>query len=197
MFALTVKPGHLSLAELRRAYHEPVQIKLEDQAYAAIDRSVACVNRIVEENRTVYGINTGFGLLASTRIAREDLEKLQRSIVLSHAAGVGEAVDDATVRLIMLLKINSLARGFSGVRRIVKPKICLPLPASPAASPSKPHLVRAHRLMPAFMRCAASKARLMRRRFIAICWAKKVKSACRTPIATRCKTLTACAASRK
>ena len=119
MFALTVKPGHLSLAELRRAYHEPVQIKLEDQAYAAIDRSVACVNRIVEENRTVYGINTGFGLLASTRIAREDLEKLQRSIVLSHAAGVGEAVDDATVRLIMLLKINSLARGFSGVRRIV------------------------------------------------------------------------------
>ena len=63
MFALTVKPGHLSLAELRRAYHEPVQIKLEDQAYAAIDRSVACVNRIVEENRTVYGINTGFGLL--------------------------------------------------------------------------------------------------------------------------------------
>ena len=80
---------------------------------------MACVNRIVEENRTVYGINTGFGLLASTRIAREDLEKLQRSIVLSHAAGVGEAVDDATVRLIMLLKINSLARGFSGVRRIV------------------------------------------------------------------------------
>ena len=119
MFATTIHPGHLPLAELRRAYHEPVRITLADQAYAAIDRSVACVNRIVEENRTVYGINTGFGLLASTRIACEDLEKLQRSIVLSHAAGVGEALDDATVRLIMLLKINSLARGFSGVRRVV------------------------------------------------------------------------------
>ena len=119
MFAITIHPGHLALSELRRAYHEPVRITLADQAYAAIDHSVACVNRIVEENRTVYGINTGFGLLASTRIAREDLEKLQRSIVLSHAAGVGEALDDATVRLIMLLKINSLARGFSGVRRVV------------------------------------------------------------------------------
>ena len=119
MFAITIHPGRLALSELRRAYHEPVRITLADQAYAAIDRSVACVNRIVEENRTVYGINTGFGLLASTRIAREDLEKLQRSIVLSHAAGVGETLDDATVRLIMLLKINSLARGFSGVRRVV------------------------------------------------------------------------------
>lgn len=119
MYSLTITPGTLTLAQLRRAYLEPCCLNLADEAWAAVDESVACVNRIVDENRTVYGINTGFGLLASTRIVREDLQKLQRSIVLSHAAGVGEALDDATVRLIMLLKINSLARGFSGVRRVV------------------------------------------------------------------------------
>ena len=107
MYELNIVPGRLSLAQLRRAYAEPCRLNIDESAWAAVDESVACVNRIVDENRTVYGINTGFGLLASTRIAREDLEKLQRSIVLSHAAGVGEAVDDATVRLIMILKINS------------------------------------------------------------------------------------------
>ena len=80
---------------------------------------MACVERIIAEDRTAYGINTGFGLLASTRIAREDLEALQSSLVLSHAAGVGEPLDDAMVRLIMVLKINSLARGYSGIRRKV------------------------------------------------------------------------------
>jgi histidine ammonia-lyase len=53
---------------------------------------VACVEQILAENRTTYGINTGFGLLASTKIASEDLENLQRSMVLSHAAGVGEPI---------------------------------------------------------------------------------------------------------
>ena len=62
---------------------------------------------------------SGFGLLASTRIASHDLDKLQRSLVLSHAAGIGEPLSDAMVRLIMVLKINSLARGFSGIRRKV------------------------------------------------------------------------------
>lgn len=57
-----------------------------------------------------------FGLLAQTRISTEDLENLQRSLVLSHAAGVGEPLDDDLTRLIMVLKINSLSRGFSGIR---------------------------------------------------------------------------------
>jgi len=84
-----------------------------------MQKSVDCVNQIISEDQTAYGINTGFGLLASTRIAAKDLEKLQRSLVLSHAAGVGEALDDDLVRLIMVLKINSLARGFSGIRPVV------------------------------------------------------------------------------
>ncbi|WP_454731928.1 MULTISPECIES: histidine ammonia-lyase [Cupriavidus] len=116
---LTLKPGQLSLAQLRTAYRQSLRLRLDDGAGAAIDASVACVESIVAQGRTAYGINTGFGLLAQTRIASEDLENLQRSLVLSHAAGVGEPLDDAMVRLIMLLKVNSLARGFSGIRREV------------------------------------------------------------------------------
>ncbi|MDH1867857.1 histidine ammonia-lyase [Pseudomonas chengduensis] len=119
MNTLNLKPGQLTLADLRAAYQAPVQLTLDASAHKAIDASVACVNQIIAEGRTAYGINTGFGLLASTRIANDDLEKLQRSLVLSHAAGIGEPLSDAMVRLIMLLKINSLARGFSGIRRQV------------------------------------------------------------------------------
>ncbi|WP_454252641.1 histidine ammonia-lyase [Pseudomonas sp. Marseille-Q7302] len=119
MNTLTLKPGTLDLAQLRQAYQQPLCVELDPAAYAAIDASVACVENILAEGRTAYGINTGFGLLASTRIAPADLEKLQRSLVLSHAAGVGEALDDDLVRLIMLLKVNSLARGFSAIRRQV------------------------------------------------------------------------------
>ena len=113
---ILLHPGQLKLADLREAYLNPIKVELDHSAHAAIEASVACVNAIVAEGRTAYGINTGFGLLASTKIANEDLEKLQRSLVLSHAAGVGAALDDNMVRLIMLLKANSLARGFSGIR---------------------------------------------------------------------------------
>ena len=116
---LHLHPGHLSLADLRHCYAHPVQLTLDASAGPSIDASVACVEKIIAEGRTAYGINTGFGLLASTKIGPEDLAKLQRSLVLSHAAGVGEALPDAMVRLIMVLKINSLARGISGIRRVV------------------------------------------------------------------------------
>lgn len=116
MNALTLTPGSLTLAQLRQIWQQPHQLTLDEAAYKAINDSVACVEAIVAEGRTAYGINTGFGLLAQTRIATHDLENLQRSLVLSHAAGVGEPLDDDMVRLMMVLKINSLARGFSGIR---------------------------------------------------------------------------------
>ncbi|MDH0746445.1 histidine ammonia-lyase [Pseudomonas sp. GD03842] len=112
-------PGQLTLAQLRAIYQQPVTLTLDASAAGQIDDSVACVEQILAENRTAYGINTGFGLLASTRIASADLENLQRSLVLSHAAGVGEPISDDLVRLIMVLKVNSLSRGFSGIRRQV------------------------------------------------------------------------------
>ena len=110
MNALTIHPGKLSLRDLRQVLQAACHITLSADAAENIEKSVACVNDIVKANRTTYGINTGFGLLASTHIEQHDLEKLQRSIVLSHAAGVGAALDDDMVRLIMVLKINSLAR---------------------------------------------------------------------------------------
>ncbi len=116
MNALTLIPGSLTLAQLRQVWQQPLQLTLDESAHQAINDSVACVEAIVAEGRTAYGINTGFGLLAQTRIATHDLENLQRSLVLSHAAGVGEPLDDNIVRLMMVLKINSLARGFSGIR---------------------------------------------------------------------------------
>ncbi|PQQ23497.1 histidine ammonia-lyase [Photorhabdus hindustanensis] len=119
MKQLTIYPGKLTLDELRQVYLQPVKVTLDSQIFPAIEHSVECVNAILAENRTAYGINTGFGLLASTRIEKDDLEKLQRSLVVSHAAGVGEALDDSMTRLIMVLKINSLSRGYSGIRLAV------------------------------------------------------------------------------
>ncbi|WP_387490155.1 histidine ammonia-lyase [Photorhabdus sp. RM96S] len=119
MKQLTIYPGKLTLDELRQVYLQPIKITLDSQIFPAIEHSVECVNAILAENRIAYGINTGFGLLASTRIEEDNLEKLQRSLVVSHAAGVGEALDDNMTRLIMVLKINSLSRGYSGIRLAV------------------------------------------------------------------------------
>ncbi|HDN2511805.1 MULTISPECIES: histidine ammonia-lyase [unclassified Providencia] len=116
MTKLTIHPGKMTLDELRIVFQQTVTISLDKRAQAAIEKSVATVNKIIAEDKTAYGINTGFGLLANTRIATKDLQSLQRSIVMSHAAGVGDPLDDELVRLIMVLKINSLARGFSGIR---------------------------------------------------------------------------------
>ncbi|MEH0666086.1 histidine ammonia-lyase [Vibrio scophthalmi] len=116
MLNLLLKPGQLSLHQLRHISRSPVNLSLDDSAIPAIEESTQVVEQVIAENRTVYGINTGFGLLANTRIAPEDLETLQKSIVLSHAAGIGELMADETVRLMMVLKINSLARGYSGIR---------------------------------------------------------------------------------
>jgi len=114
---LNIVPGQLTLAQLRAvANFDGIEYSLDESAFDAINKSAQAVQDVIEKNQVVYGINTGFGLLASTRIKKEELELLQRSIVLSHSAGFGEYMEDATVRLMMVLKINSLSRGFSGIR---------------------------------------------------------------------------------
>lgn len=115
-FSLNITPGKVSLDELRRVHREPVQFSLNEAAWPAIERSAKTVADVLAEGRVVYGINTGFGLLANTRIAPEQLSDLQRRIVLSHAAGIGKPMDNAVIRLMLVLKINSLSRGFSGIR---------------------------------------------------------------------------------
>lgn len=116
MTTLTLQPGELTLSQLRQVSRESVQIAFADGIEATMKASTDTVADILAQDRVVYGINTGFGLLANTRIELDDLETLQRSIVLSHAAGIGEFMDDATVRLMIVLKIASLARGYSGIR---------------------------------------------------------------------------------
>ncbi len=116
---LVIQPGKMTLAELDLISREPVMLSLAPEAYPLMEQSVATVNQVIADDRVVYGINTGFGLLANTRIPADALETLQRSIVLSHAAGIGKFMSEATVRLLMVLKVNSLARGYSGIRPLV------------------------------------------------------------------------------
>ncbi|MBE1300977.1 MAG: histidine ammonia-lyase [Alteromonadaceae bacterium] len=116
MEQLVINPGQLALPDLRHIIHGAVKLSLNPDSEAAIHASTKMVEDVLRSGQVVYGINTGFGLLANTRIKPEELELLQRSIVLSHAAGTGELMNDSTVRLMMTLKINALARGFSGIR---------------------------------------------------------------------------------
>lgn len=117
--AITCDGTGWNLATARRIVGGPLTIALTPDARARIAASHDAVAKILRDGRTVYGINTGFGLLANTPIASADLDRLQENLVLSHAAGTGAPLADATVRLVVALKINSLARGHSGVRQIV------------------------------------------------------------------------------
>lgn len=112
---LTLRPGQVSLAQWRQVYRG-ARVRLDASAQAAVQRSADAVAAIVARGEPVYGINTGFGKLASVRIERDDLETLQRNIVLSHAAGVGEPMPVDVTRLMLALKLTSLAQGASGIR---------------------------------------------------------------------------------
>ncbi len=118
MSSFQLTPGTLVLSQIRNIYHHfsDVKLSLAPEAIPGIEAANRTVNKLVADHKTVYGINTGFGLLASTKIAVQDLKLLQKSLVLSHAAGIGKLLDDQVVALVILLKINSLSRGFSGIR---------------------------------------------------------------------------------
>ena len=116
MTRIAVHPGATTLAEWRDLYRGATAT-LDPNCWAAVETSAAAVARIVVKGEPVYGVNTGFGKLASVRIAEADLTVLQRNIVLSHAAGVGGRTPEEIVRLMMCLKLAGLAQGASGVRR--------------------------------------------------------------------------------
>jgi histidine ammonia-lyase len=116
---LVIRPGTLTLSDLRQLAAGGRTIALTPESWPRIDASARTVAEVVARGAPVYGINTGFGILARQRIAAEDVDELQRRLVRSHAVGTGEPLPDATVRLILALKVNALARGHSGVRRPV------------------------------------------------------------------------------
>jgi histidine ammonia-lyase len=118
---LDVRPGGMELSHLRALWAAPHTLRIDPSARVGVDAAAAVVSEVVARHETVYGINTGFGLLARTRIDDARLAELQRALVLSHSAGTGPLLDDAAVRLTVALKIASLARGHSGVRwRVVE-----------------------------------------------------------------------------
>lgn len=116
---LTIRPGKLSHQQLAEFYRTPMAIELDPSCWQDVDRSREVVMSLIEKDQTVYGLNTGFGLLANEKISKPELAQLQVNLIRSHAAGYGELFDDNIVRLTMLLKLASLARGYSGVRREV------------------------------------------------------------------------------
>ena len=115
----TMRPGQLVFGDLDRLAGGGLALTLDSAAWPAIEASAALVHDVAEGDARVYGINTGFGSLAKTSIARDRLRDLQRRIVLSHAAGVGAPLPDRVVRLVLALKISALAQGYSGCRAVV------------------------------------------------------------------------------
>jgi len=115
-----VNPGNLTLSEISElsvAGHKP--IRFGGDVLEQINRSQATVQAVLERGESVYGINTGFGRLANQRINADQLQQLQVNLILSHAVGVGPALPDEVVRMVLLLKLGSLGLGYSGVRPIV------------------------------------------------------------------------------
>ncbi|MEQ1499347.1 MAG: histidine ammonia-lyase [Novosphingobium sp.] len=112
---ITLIPGEVTFAQWQAIY-QGASGRLDPASAPRIAASSAAVERILDRGEPVYGINTGFGKLASVRIADDELALLQRNIVLSHAAGTGEPSPGPVVRLMMALKLASLAQGASGVR---------------------------------------------------------------------------------
>jgi histidine ammonia-lyase len=113
--SLIIGDHPLTLADIRVALDGPIKVELSASALKAIAVSRETVIALIQEGDPIYGVNTGFGKLATTRIAPADLSALQVNIVRSHAAGVGAPLPAAIVRLILLLKIASLGRGASGI----------------------------------------------------------------------------------
>ncbi len=126
MSGIILKPGRVTLAQWAGVYRG-ASVSLEEACFESIARGAEAVTRIAARGEPVYGINTGFGKLASVRIDAPDLARLQRNIVLSHCAGVGDPLPQSVTRLMLALKIANISRGASGVRPETVRRLCLML----------------------------------------------------------------------
>ena len=114
MESFVLAPGQANLADLQSAFSAE-QLHVSDQGWVNVRAAYAFLLEVVDSGRTVYGVNTGFGDLASKAIAAEDVCELQRNLLLSHACGTGEPLPADIVRMMIVLKIHGLIRGHSGV----------------------------------------------------------------------------------
>jgi histidine ammonia-lyase len=113
---IPITPGQVTLPDLHSLWTGAFHYRISEDARPGVEAAAERVRAAAAGSVAVYGVNTGFGKLASVKIAPEDTEQLQRNLILSHAAGVGEPMPRAIVDLMMELKVLSLARGASGVR---------------------------------------------------------------------------------
>lgn len=116
MSTITLIPGQVTLADLERIYREQASVKLDRACRTNVQRAADRIERAATGNTAVYGVNTGFGKLASVKIAPGDTATLQRNLILSHSAGMGAPIARQHARLMMALKLLSFGRGASGVR---------------------------------------------------------------------------------
>lgn len=124
MHPLLIDGESLSLDDVGEVAVERRPVALHPQAVAKMSGSRAVVEAIVDENRTVYGISTGFGKLSDVHIGHEQLLQLQHNLLRSHASGVGDPLTEEEVRALILLRANVLAKGLSGVRPVVAERLC-------------------------------------------------------------------------
>lgn len=116
MSVLNLTPGSVTLAQLAQIYWNETPVALDRAVKPAVARAAERISTAAAGDAAVYGVNTGFGKLASLKIAPEDTAALQRNLILSHCCGVGEAIPTRVARLVMTLKLLSFGRGASGVR---------------------------------------------------------------------------------
>lgn len=128
------QPGAIDIALLRRVSAGPVALDFDETVWRSVRQSRDALLMAVERGDAIYGVNTGFGKLASTRIEAAALGTLQVRLLRSHAVGVGEPIPPRVVRLILLLKAASLAQGYSGISEAVVRRLldflahdCLPV----------------------------------------------------------------------
>ncbi len=114
---MIITPENLTLDDIAQIIDDPLMpVSINRDCRTGVEKSAAVVANVVAQEQAVYGVNTGFGKLASVKIAAKDTAVLQRNLILSHCAGVGDLSDTNLVRVMMVLKLLSLARGASGVR---------------------------------------------------------------------------------
>ena len=121
---LTIDKQLVTLSELRAIWQGPVEVELGKEARRSIAEANELIDEMVAGGDRVYGVNTGFGKLANVTISDTELGHLQENLVRSHAAGVGDDLDDDVVRLVMVMKVIALAEGFSGVRLALVDALC-------------------------------------------------------------------------
>jgi histidine ammonia-lyase len=115
---MKLNPEAVDLATLRKLW-DGADARLDDASMQRVANAAASVERIVAGGETVYGVNTGFGLLANTRIPDDRLAELQTNLILSHSAGLGDPLPRHVTRLMIILKLLGLGRGYSGIRPLV------------------------------------------------------------------------------